>query len=97
MTREAFTALNLKAAHVAVSEVRRDEFCKLTGIKPKDCRVVPNGIDSIATLGLTPAVANLTRKHQLLSRDVVLFLTSDLAQMIHGQVVIVDGGYSILA
>jgi enoyl-[acyl-carrier protein] reductase III len=29
--------------------------------------------------------------------DVVLFLVSDLAKMIHGQVVIVDGGYSVLA
>jgi len=29
--------------------------------------------------------------------DVVLFLVSDLARMMHGQVVVVDGGYSILA
>jgi len=29
--------------------------------------------------------------------DVVLFLVSDLARMIHGQVVVVDGGYSIMA
>lgn len=29
--------------------------------------------------------------------DVVLFLCSDLANMIHGQTIIVDGGYSILA
>lgn len=73
VTREAFAGLNLKATHVAVSEVRRDEFCKVTGIKPKDCRVVPNGIDSIATLGLTKPVADFTRKHSLLQRDVVLF------------------------
>ncbi len=29
--------------------------------------------------------------------DVVLFLCSDLSQMIHGQTIIVDGGYSIVA
>ncbi|MBN1351123.1 enoyl-[acyl-carrier-protein] reductase FabL [candidate division KSB1 bacterium] len=29
--------------------------------------------------------------------DVVLFLCSDLARMIHGQTIIVDGGYSIVA
>jgi glycosyltransferase involved in cell wall biosynthesis len=73
VSREAFTALNLKASHVAVSEVRRGEFCKVTGLKPKDCRVVPNGIDSIATLGLTAPVAAFARKHRLLGRDIVLF------------------------
>jgi mannosylglucosylglycerate synthase len=73
VTREAFEALNLKASHVAASEVRRDEFCKLTGVKARDCRVVPNGVDSIATLGLTSDVATFTRKHHLLQRDLVLF------------------------
>jgi enoyl-[acyl-carrier protein] reductase III len=29
--------------------------------------------------------------------DVVLFLCSDAASMIHGQTLVVDGGYSILA
>ena len=29
--------------------------------------------------------------------NVVLFLVSDLASMMHGQVVVVDGGYSIRA
>jgi enoyl-[acyl-carrier protein] reductase III len=29
--------------------------------------------------------------------DVALFLASDLAKMIHGQTVVVDGGYSIRA
>lgn len=29
--------------------------------------------------------------------DIAVFLCSDLARMMHGQVVVVDGGYSILA
>lgn len=46
------------------------------------------------TLERTPA-GRLTEVADV--ADVVLFLVSDLARMIHGQVVVVDGGYSIRA
>jgi enoyl-[acyl-carrier protein] reductase III len=47
-----------------------------------------------ATSARTPA-GRLTEPEDV--ADVVLFLTSPLARMIHGQTLVVDGGYSILA
>jgi enoyl-[acyl-carrier protein] reductase III len=55
----------------------------------------PNRSDLIeATSARTPA-GRLTEPEDV--ADVVLFLTSPLARMIHGQTLVVDGGYSILA
>jgi enoyl-[acyl-carrier protein] reductase III len=55
----------------------------------------PNRSDLIdATSARTPA-GRLTEPDDV--ADVVLFLTSPLARMIHGQTLVVDGGYSILA
>lgn len=73
VTREAFDALATRASHVAVSEVRRDEFCAMSGVKKTQCKVVPNGIDIAATMGLSPHVAAFAAKHRLLERDLVLF------------------------
>jgi glycosyltransferase involved in cell wall biosynthesis len=73
VSKEDFAALNLNATHVAVSEVRHMEFCERTGIPKNKCHVVPNGVDSAATLGLTPKVAAFAEKHHLLRREIVLF------------------------
>lgn len=55
--------------YVAVSELRRRQFEEFTG---SSCQVIPNGIDSERILGLTPAIAELSRAHRLLERDIVL-------------------------
>ena len=73
VTKEAFEALQIKATHVAVSEVRRDEFCAMSGVKKTACKIVPNGIDIAATLGLSPNVTAFALKHRILERDLVLF------------------------
>lgn len=55
----------------------------------------PNREEMIrATSSRTPA-GKLTEPEEV--ADVVLFLVSPLARMIHGQTIVVDGGYSILA
>lgn len=57
-------------------------------------RHFPNRDELIkASLAKTPA-GRLTTPDDV--ADIVLFLCSPLAQMIHGQTIIVDGGYSIL-
>ena len=73
VTKEEFDALQIKASHVAVSEVRRDEFCAMSGVKKTACKIVPNGIDIAATMGLSPNVAAFALKHRILERDLVLF------------------------
>ncbi len=55
--------------HIAISQHRAEEFFRLTGTL---CEVVPNGIDATETLQLSPAVAELTRKHRLLQRELIL-------------------------
>ncbi len=73
VTRADFNDLQLRASHVAVSEVRRREFCKFAGLKETQCDVVPNGVDVPATLGLGKNVAAFSAKHGLFRRDLVLF------------------------
>jgi len=73
VTREAFTALQLRASHVTVSKVRQQEFCDLVGIKASQCKVVPNGLDLASTLGLGSKVASFAQKHRLAERELVLF------------------------
>jgi glycosyltransferase involved in cell wall biosynthesis len=70
--REDFTALQLKAQHIAVSAVRQGEFCKRMGLSQKECPVVPNGVDIAATLGLTPVIGAFANQHRLHDRDIVL-------------------------
>ena len=57
-------------SYVAVSEHRARQFSTLTG---SEARVIPNGVDPVAVLGLTPGVARLVEAHRLLSREIVLF------------------------
>lgn len=73
VTREAFEGLQLKAEHVAVSAVRQREFCEAMKLPAKQCRIVPNGVDVSATLGLTPKMAAFASAHRLLEREMVLF------------------------
>jgi mannosylglucosylglycerate synthase len=73
VTRPDFDALQLRGSHVAVSEVRRREFCKFAGLKEAQCAVVPNGVDVPATLGFGKHVAAFVAKHRLMERDLVLF------------------------
>ncbi len=73
VAQETFTGLQLKAAHVAVSESHKAEFCAKLGIKAAQCRVIPNGVDAVKTLGLGVNVAAFATKHRLLERELVLF------------------------
>lgn len=73
VARADFDGLQLRASHVAVSEVRRREFCKFAGLKDAGCAVIPNGVDVPTTLGLGGNVAAFSAKHRLVSRDLVLF------------------------
>lgn len=54
--------------HVAVSEQRRQDFAKATGLPPESIRVIPNGIDLAAVLGLSSRMAALP----LMNRGLVL-------------------------
>ena len=56
---------------VAISEWRAAQFEELTG-EPVDA-VIPNGIDPLGHLNLTPRVAQLAAEHRLLDSDVILF------------------------
>lgn len=47
------------ACHVAVSEARRRDYLRATGLAPEAVRVIPNGIDLQAVLGLPGQVASL--------------------------------------
>lgn len=73
VTRADFDALELRASHVAVSDVRRREFCKFAGLKDARCAVVPNGVDVPATLGFGRNVAAFSARHRLVGRDLILF------------------------
>lgn len=73
VTAEAFAGLQLKAEHVAVSAVRQREFCEAVKLPVKQCRIVPNGVDVSATLGLTANMAAFASAHHLLEREMVLF------------------------
>jgi mannosylglucosylglycerate synthase len=57
-----------KALHVAVSEVRRQDYAEATGLPLESIRVIPNGLDFTAVLGLTPRIADL----RLWEHDLVL-------------------------
>jgi glycosyltransferase involved in cell wall biosynthesis len=47
------------ACHVAVSEARRRDYLRATGLPAVSVRVIPNGIDLAAVLGLPPRLAAL--------------------------------------
>jgi len=56
--------------YVAISEHRAQEFAALTG---KRARIIPNGVDPAAVLGLTENIAEFARAETIFERDVVLF------------------------
>ena len=47
------------ALHVAVSEVRRQDFARATGLDPESIRVIPNGLDFTAVLDLSARISAL--------------------------------------
>ncbi len=57
-----------QALHVAVSEVRRQDYARATGLPLPKIHVIPNGLDFASVLGLTERVAALP----LRSYDLVL-------------------------
>ena len=73
VSTEAFQALDLRAVHVAVSQVRQREFCAMAKLSRTQCQVIPNGLDALETLGVSPEVALWAEEHRLLQRDIVLF------------------------
>ncbi len=58
--------------YVAVSSLRQKQWIKLTGIPPERCTVIPNGLDPVRELGLSPNVAQLTETLDLLDADLIL-------------------------
>ncbi|WP_075090553.1 glycosyltransferase family 4 protein [Verrucomicrobium spinosum] len=70
--REAFTALDARVVHVAVSEVRRQYFSERLGVPVPECRLIPNGVEVTEALGLTPSVARFVQRTEVLDRELVL-------------------------
>ena len=58
--------------HVSVSSARMETFLKTTGARSDVCRVVPNGIDPSALLGLSDRMDSVVRQHSLWTRGMVL-------------------------
>ncbi|HET6407686.1 MAG TPA: glycosyltransferase family 4 protein, partial [Chthoniobacteraceae bacterium] len=59
-------------SHVAVSELRKKQWCELTGIPEALCSVIPNGVALTEALQLTKALERFTRRHSILKRELVL-------------------------
>jgi glycosyltransferase involved in cell wall biosynthesis len=57
-----------KALHVAVSEVRRQDYARANGLPQEAIQVIPNGLDFASVLDLTPRIAAL----KLWRHDLVL-------------------------
>ena len=79
--REPWRLLSRRLPHfeqVAVSKMRREQFARLTGSSPAECRVIPNGISALDLLNLTPAVAQFVATHQILSCDAVFLCPARL-------------------
>lgn len=66
---ELFARAHPRFEYVAVSELRRRQWAALTGARS---RVIPNGVDPAAVLGLTDRVATFVSKHGMLEREIVL-------------------------
>ena len=60
--------------YVAVSEKAAAELAGLTGLPRRRIAVVPNGVDPVTTLGLSPAGARLAERLGLFSADPLLLL-----------------------
>jgi glycosyltransferase involved in cell wall biosynthesis len=61
-----------RVEYAAVSAHRKKQFAALAGIPSESCRVVPNGIDPAAQLGLTENVANFVNERGILEKEIVL-------------------------
>ena len=59
-------------SHVAVSELRKRQWCELAGIPDALCAVVPNGIAVSEALQLTEVMERFTRRYSILEREIVL-------------------------
>lgn len=66
--------------YVAVSSERRDETCRLLGLRRRDVSVVVNGVDVPAILGLSPAGARLAERLGLYDADPLLLLPARLTR-----------------
>jgi len=66
--------------YVAVSSERRDETCKLLGLRAKNVSVVVNGVDVPALLGLSIAGARLAERLGLYDADPLLLLPARLTR-----------------
>ena len=59
---------------VAISQARRADVVDLMGVDPAVVRVVPNGVDLAALLGLSPRTMNVVHAAALLSFDPLMLL-----------------------
>ncbi len=58
--------------YIAVSDLRKRQLAEVCGVLEGKCGVIPNGIDPLRHLQLTPAVEKLVTAFRLLDRDLVL-------------------------
>ena len=58
--------------YVAVSDLRQRQMSELTGLTPERNPVIPNGLDPMEELGLSPNVAHLVHSASLLEADIIL-------------------------
>jgi glycosyltransferase involved in cell wall biosynthesis len=63
---------NSHVEYVAISDLRRKQFLKLTGAAPRACSMIPNGIDPVEYLGLSAPVGKFVREHGVLQKDIIL-------------------------
>lgn len=66
--------------YVTISAARQAELAGLLDITPERIRVIPNGVDPVALLGLTPEGASLAREFGLLESDLILLMPVRVTQ-----------------
>lgn len=69
-----FATAHSGVRYVAVSEKVAGELARLTGLARRRIAVVPNGVDPVTTLGLSPAGARLAERLGLFAADPLLLL-----------------------
>jgi len=69
-----FSTAHPGVRYVAVSEKAAGELARLTGLARGRIAVVPNGVDPVTTLGLSPAGARLAERLGLFTADPLLLL-----------------------
>ena len=63
-----------KAVHVVISELRRQELCKLTGIQNEFIHVIPNGVDLDSFLKLDQQTIRIKEELKLSEADPLILL-----------------------